>query len=985
MKSWKKPTSELVDKALAAARKETDRKYFFSRLKNPLWLPFLVERGYFKNPPTVQVMEDGSERHPFWPEFDYLKNIVDEVPVDVVKVINEFGAIDNPRVLDDIANIAVSIEDDHLSLSLVDYIIQPIRSQHRHFVYRPIIKLINRWSKGDAVTKKGALTLLSKVAFFDPDPEADQKLRKQKENPYSFGNNIEPKPTVGEWEYQETMKKGARALAVHEPYATAKILIKALERLIPLMYPDNTEESGDDHSEAWCARVDKSESLHKDAEKELVHTLTYTCKKIYDRRPELIPALDDRLRKTNWLIFKRIRQHLYAEYLNTGTVSTEWIREFVCARNDYGEYNHHYEFQRMLRIACEATGGDLFSRDELTQYFDAILSGPNEQKFIEGFRSWNNEDPPEGAFSQRQAHFHRSQFRPFKEVLFEQYKAHYDKLEADATDEITDDDYYPMLMKGGMVHYRSPVNSTDIESMSNEELFQYLQDWNSPDRIYSSKDEPVEITHGALAIDLKNHFAKTISGDRERTLWWLDKAKEFTRPLYCGAIVDALAELVESGKHDYLRESFDFCNWVLSNGDPVPQHNWEEDREDADPEKKSWSNCRTAVLGFAAKCLTGKAGLSQDWRKQIFSVYEHLCTGPDIMLEKKQDRAETANAHSLVSTAINRTRSRALEDLFDYTNWVRKAAGSKCEVQEVIETIDRRISANPPLTNVERVLLTMHFGNLRWLDEKWAETLVPTLFAHDDLWQPCFSAYLTHSRGYQADFQYLKAEYLYAFLSVALEGEIDKDGDNKDSWIINKWMGYHLLIFYLSEKIERESDSDLSLQLFYTATKNHRELWGDLFNQMGRNVSNWGAGVEQKIVTRVKEFFEWRIMQKEPKELSEYLFWLDGECLEPEWRMDGFLRTLPFSDDDDVHASMATDKLHEHFLESHPDMAVKCFYEVTKAALNKAYFYVSEESAIPILKTGLASQNQDTKQFAEEARENLLKAGRFEYLHLDEV
>jgi hypothetical protein len=81
---------------------------------------------------------------------------------------------------------------------------------------------------------------------------------------------------------------------------------------------------------------------------------------------------------------------------------------------------------------------------------------------------------------------------------------------------------------------------------------------------------------------------------------------------------------------------------------------------------------------------------------------------------------------------------------------------------------------------------------------------------------------------------------------------------------------------------------------------------------------------------------------------------------------------------------MITDKLHEHFLESHVDMVLQCFAEVTKAAERKRYFYVSKESAIPILKKGLASQNPTTKAYAEEARENLLKAGRFEYLHLED-
>lgn len=317
---------------------------------------------------------------------------------------------------------------------------------------------------------------------------------------------------------------------------------------------------------------------------------------------------------------------------------------------------------------------------------------------------------------------------------------------------------------------------------------------------------------------------------------------------------------------------------------------------------------------------------------------------------------------------------------------MRKAAGTNCEVPQVTQLIDQRLAGTPELTDAERVLLAMHFGNLRWLNSDWAESHVSDIFSRKDaeLWQACFSAYLTHSRGYHNDFKYLKPEYLHAFSTVALGDEIDKDGDEKDTYLINKWMGYHLLSFYLSGRIELTSANDLCMALFYKATDKTRELWGDLFNHVGRSLGDWGPEVDAKVIERVQELFEWRVGQAEAKELSEYLFWLDGECLEPEWRMDGFLRTLPFSDDDDVKASMVTDKLHEHFLESHPELVVKCFAEVTKAAQRNSYFYVSDESAIPILKAGVASGNAETKALAEEARENLLKAGRFEYLHIEE-
>ena len=994
MTSWKTPTSLQIDQALVAlgpaSKKENERRYFYSRLKNPTWLLFLVERGLFETPPSAEQTADGYASFPFWAEFEYLKNIYHEVPEDVVAIIKPLQATNNSRLLHDICEIAAELEDIELSLSLRDFAFELCSQEHEHFLRGPMIKILARWSAGTTASRSVALKLTQKIISFRPDPDAETKRRKQREaSPEDYlTERVQPKPIVSNWEYQEILKEGVRAVIEQEPIESAPVIAQALSDLLTMSYPEGSEK-GDDHSEAWCDRVDHSNGNYKDAESELIHTLVYACELIYEQHTESVPELDALLRTTNWRVFKRIRQHLYAKYPETAQLP--WIQELIReADRKYNEYNHHYDFQRMLRIACETHGSELFDKGELEGYLDAIRSGPDKQKWIEGCKTWNRFEPSDEDFTKRQGHFHRTQLHPFTSVLYGEYKERYEALKAEAQaneeDPTSDDDYYPIPMRGGTMHSRSPKATNEMETMSDEDLFNYLEEWDQPQHIYSKKNEPVEITHSSLSAAFKQHFDNTIGKDANRIYWWLNKAKGFSRPLYCAATVNALSELVESKQHENLKDYFDFCDWVLSHEDTVPQTQWDEDREDADQKKRSWSSSRSAVRSFAVKCISEKSELSQDWRDHIFNLYKQLCTGKDANLEKEREGKYTRNAHSLVSIAINQTRSQALEGLFNYANWVRKAAGTNCEVPEITELIDQRIAGTPELTDAERVSLAMHFGNLRWLNNAWAENKVGDIFAHQDseLWQACFSAYLTHSRGYIYDFKYLKPEYLHAFSTVGLGEEIDKDGDDKDSYLINKCMGYHLLSFYISELIELTSEEDLSLELFYTATQSQKELWGDLFNHIGHSLGNWGSEVDPKVVERVKALFEWRIEQAEPKELSEYLFWLDGACMTPEWRMEGFLRTLPFADDDEVKASMITDKLHEHFLEDHPDMVLQCFAEVTKAANRKRYFYVSKESAIPILKKGLASQNPTTKAFAEEARENLLKAGRFEYLHLEE-
>lgn len=54
MKSWKKPTPEQVDRAIALLVRVEQYRYFFDHLENPEWIPFLRSKGFFKSPPNIQ-------------------------------------------------------------------------------------------------------------------------------------------------------------------------------------------------------------------------------------------------------------------------------------------------------------------------------------------------------------------------------------------------------------------------------------------------------------------------------------------------------------------------------------------------------------------------------------------------------------------------------------------------------------------------------------------------------------------------------------------------------------------------------------------------------------------------------------------------------------------------------------------------------------------------------------------------------------------
>ena len=126
----------------------------------------------------------------------------------------------------------------------------------------------------------------------------------------------------------------------------------------------------EDVSQSWCPCLHGSDRDYGSSEEILAHTLTFACEKVFEKLPDAVEALDKALRKQHWKIFKRLRHHLYAQYPNQQT--KPWILELILTPEYYNRWKHSYEFQLMIRHACEHFGETLLTKKERTLVFDAI-------------------------------------------------------------------------------------------------------------------------------------------------------------------------------------------------------------------------------------------------------------------------------------------------------------------------------------------------------------------------------------------------------------------------------------------------------------------------------------------------------------------------------------------------------------------------------------------------------------------------------------
>ena len=968
MKSWKKPTNELVDKALGSFKKEHHRKYFFSRLENPLWLEPLTERGYFKHPPKAQRFDDGTIHFPYWHEIQYLKNVCSEAPDEVINLVMDLPDIDNPVVYDGILDIALQLPIEY-SVKLKDKILEYAGMEHQFRTYR-YANLLGCWIEENQTSD--ALELLKILITFDPDPQSENKQRRRNEDPMDMYTLLEPKPRMLPGEYRDIMLKGIQPLTESDLYKVACILIDTTANMISLRKHKQDLDKQDDISESWCPRLQGTIENSETPEETLVHTLTFACEKVFEKKHKKIGSLDNILRKQQWKIFKRLRHHLYAQNLNQQTKS--WILELILNPEYYNQWKHSYEFRLMIQHACEHFGDTFLTQEERTRIFETILAGPSKANYQEWLMRWLGQEYTEEGFLEYKRLRHRIQLAPFAPVLFGKYKTHLQKLETEVTHRIFDEDYLPSKAKITelSVSKLSPRSWEDITNLSDEVLLDYINKWEDEDKLLEG-NKLVEIDIEALANAFQTVFRESIMPDANRLKFWMENCKRIERPIYARVMIYAMQANVKAKNFDKLNEWLTFSEWILSH--PDREHNQDYKQGDESRENQNWTNSRRAVGDFIGVCLEKDIEVPITARRQIAKILRKLCTEYDWNLDEGNPNRLYRN--DPLTEGINNTRSLALQELVTFGFWLQEH-DSESEIFEVTTILERRFSQETkyPLTLPEYAILGKNYLSIYSLNEKWATKHKSDFFPQKERpeWVAAFSSFVLCNGAAKSIYKILQEDFKFALQHL---DEI-KNRDRGDHEPIDV-LGERLFNYYLWEMFPLKGQESL-LEQFYQRTDKKREHWGNLFDDIGHRLWNSGKNLNQNMKDNILAFFKWRFGQEEPAELKHFTFWLEAECLDAEWRLESYSKILDVCMVDGAEIRL---RALCNMLPDHTAKVVECFFKLTKW-IKEDNLYIQAEEAKTILKAGRESSDKRVHQNAAEAHDNLLSEGRFDLLDLDD-
>ena len=949
-------------------RRGANLVFFFKHVTDASWIPVLEEKGYFAQLPKIKSTDDGKVIFPFWWPILYLERVSVTNPCLVVDTVLNLQDTDNPRILHEVAEIALKVEPIEQSLRLQDWVSKYLKSPYHLGASDLIEKLVNRWADSSSKAVDAALNLIKIAVPFKADPESQDKQARRGVNPKDWTIRLEPRPRFDEWEYERILEKGVRPLAEKVPYQIARILLNATATMIRLKFHQDHLEgnSGSDLSIIWCQRVNGSSRDDQDSKESLVHALTFACEKVYEKAQESVSALDQELRNQRWDIFKRIRQHLYALHLNEQT--KPWIREMILTHEDYDKRDHLFEFQRMIRLTCENIGADLLSETEKGQIFETILSGPPEQNFRDSVGDLFTEE----LFEERKRRFHIMQLSPFASMLFGKYDEYFRDLKHLKEKPITDNDYAPYESEGvKMGEERSPKSIEELKNLSDEELLSFLNRWES---VHRDPDEWwVDINFEGLAGAFQSIFKEIIVLDESRLQFWIENRNRLERPIYVKAIVSAIHEQVKLKQFDKLDQWFDFCEWILSHPDQLKEEG--VNSSDVSREYPDWQSSRRAVSDFVGMCLKEDINVPISVRQRLVSLLDKLCTQYDRRLD--EDEPVFLNRDNQLNEAINNIRSQALEHLVDFGYWVRRQSeDNQVDTPEVFTILDKRLDSECEhvLTLPEYALLGLNYGRICDLNREWAILHKSDLLPQDKLpaWTEAFENFLRYNQLYKQVFDIVQDDIEFAIENI---GKLKTDSTGA--------LGKHLFTYYLWEVYPLTGDDSL-LEKFYEKTKENKERWSHLFDYVGRSLKNSGKQLEVGLKQRIIDFFDWRFEKKEPSELKKFAFWMEAECLDAEWRLKSNSSILDICGSGDIEIYTQVDALRG-MLEDHTALVVECFAKLTDCAIrNDETIYIQTDKARPILQAGLNSDDETVRANAKRAHDNLLRRGHSDPLDMED-
>lgn len=962
MPSWKIPTAQQVDAAVALFGQVQHYRYFFDQLNNPEWIKPLKKKGYFSSPPKPQLDESRRTIAFFiWPESRYLARMASYAPEVVLDTILEIPDTDNVRVYEDFVDAALAMPPD-LSIRLTGK--AKIWASTRHqgsLLPEKLGSLIAHLAKGG---HEDVVLDLARI-LLDILPDSREDSKDEKKNAYSFPK--EPRARFEGWDYEQIAAKNLPPLIKMAGLKALTFLCDLLQKSIELSRRSEDRENID-YSYIWRPAVEDHVQNHKHGFRDiLVSAVRDAAEQLISNNISSISEVVEVLEKRRWPIFSRIALHALRRFPSS---AQEIVAKHLINHNLFEDVNIRHEYVLLLGECFK-----LLTKEQQESIFGWIESGPDVQNIKELIKQRKGSDPADEEINTYKGMWQRDRFHYVRNDLVGHRKAVYEDL-VKKYKEPGHPEFPSYSISGGFraVELDTPKKAEELLIMPTGDIVKFLQSWEPSDDFMSPSKEGLGKVLSSIIAKNPVKFVSEVNAF---------KAVDLT---YVKFVIYGFQEAVNSEfvfEWDCLIE---LCLWVVSQPREI------EGRLKTRDSDVDWGGTRDAITdlltaGFEQR----KTEIPLKHREAIWNIIFPLTedSEPTPDYEYRYGGSHTGPA----TMAINTTRGKAMHVLFRYAVWVRrdlekgvdatlKLSRGFEEMPEVREVLNKHLDVAYDPSFAIRSVYGQWFPWLVSIDQKWVKSQVDLIFPKEKLMEEYYSAswntYITFCDPYDNVFDVLIEQYKRAVENIDTSEEKENLIGN-----IHEHLAQHLMVYYWRGKIEFSDSSKSLMSLFFE--KASEKLRGKAMGFVGHSLYDTKGEVPSKILMRLRNFWEMRlaIAKKASNvndfgaEMKAFGWWFVSGKFDEKWSTDQLIESLKISKW--VEPDHLVVERLVIIVQAMPMEAAICLNSIVKGDQEGWGIYAWRNSAKSILSTALHVQDAAVVEVAKDTIHYLGSRGYYEF------
>jgi hypothetical protein len=746
MTSWKTPTPEQVDSALALLGRAGQYRYFFDQLRNPLWLLPLKAKGIFTAPPkAIHNDKEGTVQHQPWAASRFLVRMSElpEAYDAVLDVALSIPETDDVLVHVDLLRIAANLPPAfaaQLARRAPDW----IRSRALLTGDRAAAALITHLANGGEAASALELT----KTLFEIFPSSRSHVGQ------SWARDVRTRLDRGM--YDELIEKVSRPLVDAAGLDALRTFCSLLNAAIAASRSTEERDDVEDYSFAWRPAIDQQGQGGID---DVRHSLVNVIRDSALHLSSVGAVPNVRVLET----LTSFRSHIFvriALFLLRERPSLPAIEIILANRDNFDELGLRREYVLLLR--------DFFQR----------LSGSVQEQVI----SWIVGGPAiEGLDQADLRRWQLERLAPLSGML--------PAGEQDLLDQLVREFGKPESLEVVQSHFAvwtgpgSPKTPDELAAMSDDDIILLLKEWKPVAQLMSDSTEGLGRTLTAAVVVSPERFATIAVRLRE------------VQPTYVRAAIQGFHDAVRQGRPFQWELVLELSEWVLQQ-----QHDYRKERRarpfESDP---GWTWTRSAIASLLDTAVEQKGKpMPIGLRSTVWRLLVQLAEDddPDAAHEAEYD----GSSMDPPTLSLNTTRGRALHGVIRYALWVQRTRNDAgnftfADIPEVKDLLERHLDTTIDPSLAIRSVYGQWFPWLVLLDRQWAANQAGRIFAGLDegrqYWRAAWNTYLAFNPPYNNVVTVLRDQY------IAAVEEIDHSlSESKEKEEAARRLAEHLVVLF---------------------------------------------------------------------------------------------------------------------------------------------------------------------------------------------